>query len=94
MLTAGAIKNHKQNKKKDKAIKEATDKGILDFGGYSIDNVTDEINMSEMISRLEKNNYVILNSEENNKQNVVSVQFVPKRDFYIPYYKQLSGNDF
>ena len=67
---------------------------MLDFGGYSINNVTEKVPMNRVVSRLEEKNYVVSNSEKDYNQDVVSVQFVPKSNFHAYYYKLMSGNDF
>lgn len=75
-------------------VKKAINKGILDFGGYSIDNVTEEISSADMEVYLESKNYVVLNSEQRKYGLLKSIQFVPKNQFHSYYYKQYSGKYF
>ena len=76
-----------------KVVNQAIKKGKTDFGGYSIDNITEKVNMRELKEYLESKNYVILNSVEDGNGNVESIQFVLKSDFVIAYFKMLSGGD-
>ena len=66
----------------------------LDAGAYSIDNVSEEVNMDEMVKYLLSKNYVVVDKIEDNRGKIENIKFVARNDFYKYYYKSKSGNDF
>lgn len=90
-----ALAQHIKKGKKNKVINEAKHKGTLESGVYIIEkNEAKKMKMEDMVSHLQTNNYVVVDSKEDSQGKIDNIKFVPQEDFYKYYYNLKSGGDF
>ena len=90
-----ALAQHIKKGKKNKVINEAKKKGTIESGVYIIEkNEAKKMKMEDMVSHLQTNNYVVVDSKEDSQGKIDNIKFVPQEDFYKYYYNLKSGGDF